>query len=426
MRDNSIFVFINFVLYLLAFFFILKKHKNSLLGKFIFLIYLISSICSILEYKNPNSMIDYKNITFFPFLYLFICYIFISFPIVSFGNKQYTSIISPNINRLNFLIISLLLIIFLDFILSFSSLSGVITSLTNTDNFSYIYNDTINDNADKMTLGTNYLHIIASAFSDVLPFLFFYYLTLERKSKLILFFLLISLLHPLINTISYAGRNGLVVFILLLSSNYILFKNLYTKLNKRIIIMIIIFFGAFTVLTIMAITYARFSTGMQDDNSAIESVISYGGQSALNFNEYIFNTKAYSYGDNSFPLIRMILGLDYSNNPIIRQENWGYKMQIPVHIFYTLIGDLTLDFGPIITILLIIILSTGIYRKTKKNIGGIKVYDIFLIYFWFNISAQAIFYFMNKTIGGNIKIAVFVLMYIFMKRILYSSNKGVL
>jgi oligosaccharide repeat unit polymerase len=286
-----------------------------------------------------------------------------------------------------------------------------------------MYKERIYANESKTSLNyTNLLHVIFGSFFNLLPFLFFYYNTLKDGSILIKWGLGLSLLLPLLATISNAGRNGLIVFLILIFSSYILFKNFYSIRKKRIINLIIIILTSSIVSLIITISIARFAN-REGDNPVLHSIISYSGQSSLNFNEYIFTAKSHELGDNSFPLVRMLLGLEYSTSPIIRQLKWESTMGIPLHVFYTFVGDFCLDFGPFIALLFIIIISSFISKNITYNSKGItKLHDIFLVYFVFNICAQGVFYFMSKTIGGNLSIITFILVYILIKHFLFTSN----
>ena len=125
------------------------------------------------------------------------------------------------------------------------------------------------------------------------------------------------------------------------------------------------------------------------------------------------------------PFFRQILGLSYSKNIYDRQAKWGNSMKIEQGAFYTYIGDLCCDFSPYLAFILVFIVSIlfnkGINQNNNSFMGTPR---LFLLFFICSICYDGLFYFSFKTIGGNLKLIMNMLFFIFIQtRVVNSGQK---
>lgn len=402
-------IYLNAAIFVSATIIRIYKTKQIKLAESLLILYSASSVFSIFCYDLlPNT---FQNITLFPFLWL-IFVLFVSFsPILYFENKGSISYHLPTfyVNILACCLIALYVPSVLEKVTSFLTDSS--GSFFQLDFFSERYVDVAE--LTKNQTGSsfqNILAILSSMFSEILVFVTFYYVINPQRNKWILIGLLISLFQPLLSSIFLASRTGMTYWLLNIVIAYFIFIPYYSqrtkKLVKSIITIVVVLMGSiFTLITISRFTTRGF------DNYAGSSIIEYMGQPMLNFNNFVFNNEVYQYGDNSAPLGRKILGLEASNNLYERQAKWESKMKIRQGVFYTFIGDLSFDFGPIVAFIIIAICSWYVRSKTIIRNKLVPLSKLFLIFFWSCICFNGLFYFSYKTIGGNLKIITSILFY---------------
>ena len=417
MNNNSVAVLLNGLFYLITVFLIYRKTKSITIGVVLLAIYAVSALFSIILYFyfNGYGVTNYNNITLFPFVYLYVMLLINFIPIIKFKEYKIRNIIPPN---------SLILKFFTYFIIAISLYSlikylpeyitKISTMIINNDEFADTYRSGSENSMMKTSLNySNLVFVVASSFSDIVLFLFFYYLT-KKKSKVIIILLGISMLLPLLQSIANAGRYGLITFLLTTISLFTLFRNLIDKKILRPIIFSFLLISIAILIVTFLITSSRFTNRDYGKYDTIYSIVSYAGQPMLNFNNYIFTAKGYENGDNTFPIIRMMLGLDYSITPHLRQYKWSSIMGIPLEIFYTFIGDFYLDYGPIISLILFILFSI-FFLKNAYVSENIPIHRFLLIYILFLICSQGVFYFTYKTLAENLKIVSMILTYILLR-----------
>ncbi len=409
---ETFYVYINFFLYLILFFIFFTKHKDNKIGCLILSIYLFCAFASVLYFQHDASdnFHDKGNISLFPFIYLFIVLVIALLPLLKFKQKELELITAPRLEFINLFALFLIIVSTLGWIKIFPNL---ILAVTNSSMLEDIYQETM-DSVSQQT-GRNLSNIgqvLCAMFSEITLFFSFYYTTLKKKNRFILFLLWFSSFYAVASSFSFGLRSGIARFILSCLFLYILFKPFIEErilkiLNKTLIVIVLLIVIAFG-----AITISRFAnnTYFGTTNSNF-SILSYTGQSFIYFDEYGLNSDIKQNGDNTLPLFRRILGLEASNNLIERQEKWGNVMNIKQGVFYTFIGDFVFDFGTVFVFVAISILSYLFVRKTKfsKHIPLRKLLILFLI---FNICAGGVFYFPYKTVGGNLQIIAYCLTYL--------------
>lgn len=374
--------------------------KSNPVALFVLCVYLGSSILSIIEFIiNP---IEYPNINLLGYIYLFVVIAICLKPISSFKN---IGNISSNISRkeINLLSIIVIGLIIPSIVLIISEIKENILSLTVDLSYAYdMYNDSAERDMDRnINDSINIVTGLGAVASDWVIFLSAYYSTLKRKNIIISILLWICCIYPLLSGISGGSRAVMTYWVFDLAIAYLLFKPHYSSNVNKVVKRVMLIGVTFMVLIMGALTVGRFTSGAyQGGNYVGSSIVSYTGQSTLNFNQYALDNEVYQWGDNTMPLFRKMVGLDASDNIRERQTKWGGRMKIQQGYFYTIFGDIIFDWGPVLSFVLFLFLSLFFLRHTHTT-SNIKVQQLYLTYFWATIICNGVFYYSQKSVGGN-------------------------
>jgi oligosaccharide repeat unit polymerase len=296
--------------------------------------------------------------------------------------------------------------------------------------FAYVsemYADTADMTAAQTGRGfSNIGSIFRNSFSEVIVFFPFYYALYEKRNKIITILLWLSMLNPLLSSFRLGSRTMMSWWVLEVIVAFLFFRRYYAydvrkRINKAVYSAIAGVVFVFAILTI-----GRFATGMyQNDSYVGGSLLSYAGQSTLNFSDDVLQNDVYQHGDNCFPLFRRIVGLESSSNLYERQAKWSLKMKIRQGSFYTFIGDLYNDFSPILGLLLLSIISFILYSFfNKKNGCVLSSPKAYLIFFLACVLYNGLFYFSYKGTGGNLRIIVNLLFIVLLRVLSPTLNRS--
>lgn len=407
----------NVFIYGLLFFFYFFKDRRSSISILLLGIYFLAAIFSVYLFHHPDY--DNRSITLKlgPFIYLFIClYIFFN-PLLRFKIENVVEIKKPPIKII--------------YIISFVII--VLSALTCMLLFPYAVKGMIGDLAqNRINVRENGLEeisgsIIYSAIvtlglsiNDFSILLFFYLITFYRSKRtlniLLGFFVILT---PLLYAFSYTARGSLIFIFLKVLICFLLFRKFMTirtiKLFKYFFVISSIMPLIFTII----ITNSRFG---DSDMNPYFSVFQYLGESFIQFNGVLFdNIKDFLYGDRILPIFRKIIGIN-----LITVDQQMNITGIKPYIFYTFVGDFIMDFGHILTFILILILSR-IMRKSINYSKIIHFHDLILFYLFYLIAIQGVFCYMYIGYLGNFIIIITFLIYFYFRinasKILFKRNK---
>lgn len=405
----SLFCIVLFVI-ALCFLAIRYVRKSSPVAIFVLCVYLGSAVLSIIEFViNP---IEYPNINLLGYIYLFVIFAICLNPISNFKNigNISSNISISEINLLSFVVIALIIP---SMVLILSEIKDNILGLTVDLSYAYdMYNDSAERDVDRnINDSINIVTGLGAIASDWVIFLAAYYSTLKRKNKILCILLWICCIYPLLSGISGGSRAVMTYWFFDLAIAYYLFKPHYSptinKAVKRVMLIAVLFM--FSVMA--ALTIGRFTSGAyQGGNYVGSSIVSYTGQSTLNFDQYALDNEVYQWGDNTMPLFRKMVGLEASNNIRERQAKWGGRMKIQQGYFYTIFGDILFDWGPVLSFVLLLFLSLFILKHTHTT-GSLKVQQLYLTYFWATIICNGVFYYSQKSVGGNWHLISMIIFY---------------
>lgn len=413
--DNLILIF-NTSLYLLAFIFIIKHRKFLSIASLIFFLYAIVSVVSFFLFNDANSYYYFKEVTFFPFIYLFVLLLIASYPILKLNEKEIQKLYLPSIQLVIAFTIFVIIVFFLSVFGIIGSFDQILANLIiDSSKAGDIYLQT---RTAQGSPGINIIGVLAPALRDYPQFLLFYFLTFRKVNKLLIILLiivvLISILSGLVN-----GLRGNVIFVLLSSVFcYLFFKGFYSsRVRKRIKIGILI---GLVVISIpfIAISIGRFSTPTSSIDSGY-ALKTYTGQSFLYFNNYGLDANGIRDGERTMNLFKRMV---YDNVPKGWEEvrHKHREMKMDDGVFSTFIGEFTLDFGPIVTFFLFVLFSIFMTIKTKIRETA-YLHQTLLLYFIWNSITFGIFLFPYADINGNVRIIIFACLFILFK---FSTSKN--
>ena len=406
--ENDVWILWSYtILWVIAIFFQVMRIKSFDVVSFIYLLNLYCGLCAVSLYSDSLHTI---NLSASASIYLFIVLFMLTFPIRT--SNVYSKVIVPP-NKL--LVYSITLVIVISGLLIFprvlsSFQTGIFLIMTDESGGRDLYQDTI-ANADMAGRKVGSLStIIFNAFSDIAILLFFYYMSFPKLSrkKWVSTGLAGGIILAIMQPIAFGLRGHVIIELMTCVAAYLLFKNRYSERIRQRIRKIGIIVALLVSIPLFYITLSRF-------NDVSSSIVNYSGQAVINFNEHGLEANGIRYGDRVLPLFKKIIGIqDVPNNYVERRFKYSH-MTMDDSVFYTFVGDFTLDFGPVGGFLFGLLLTVIVYLSIISN----RFYtfsDIIPLFFIICVCVQgAMYLFAYGDIGGNLKILVYIFVYSFAK-----------
>lgn len=408
---------INIVLYISAWVITIivyqKKKRHFDAGSVVLFSYLFYSVVSLLLYNVPNSTFgSFNTIELFPFVYLFLMLLLATSPILKYDDNKITEIRKPNLLLLNAIsmIVIVASVVQLPTIIS-DFVEGLIKLLFNSSGGQELYDAGMVD-SDKIGDGNiaNLAAIISGAMSGVGMLLFFYYLTLKKYNKLITSGLFLSSIISILASIARGQRGGIVETLLVMMITYFALRKFIPLKIKKYIHITGISIIIIVTIPLLALTNSRFG---EQDGGAQESFYSYVGQENLYFNNYGLDDGGIRYGDRTFPLFKSMMGFENVPHNFMERRHKYSNLKINDEVFYTFVGDFTIDFGPFVAVLLFMIFTVFILNKTKIRNGRILFHQLLLLHFVMCVcilGGMKLYPFSD--IAGNLQLIVYLIAFI--------------
>ena len=205
---------------------------------------------------------------------------------------------------------------------------------------------------------------------------FFYLTDNNYKPKLSITLILSIIASMMTTTVIVASRGAFAGMFIKLLAGYILFKDqIDSKTTKRIQTGGIVVLTMFLLYT-LSVTFSRFAdvTYNAEFDDPISSLVFYFGHSMLTFDDGIADSiQRFMWGDyllgNRAPYpngVDAVLGTHFGSS------------------FFTFVGALYLDFGPVITLIIALVSSNfllSVYNKQIIRISHVYIYYYFLCFF---------------------------------------------
>lgn len=399
---NALLLFFNALIWIFTFYWYLHKHQRIGIGSLLILSYAILSIISIHLFFNSEAVGMFQNLSFIPFVYLYLMILLAISPILSMERKKILNIQQPNKYLLN-------LVCMIIIILSLQNIGevignikkGIVMLIIDSDYGREAYQEmssTINS-IGKSNKGFDFLSIFANSARYIsLPFLG-YYLTLSSSNKIILIGLAVSSLITPLYGISIGSRFEIGLFLInTLFLFTFIFKFLPKKLKGKIKICLVSIF----ILLIIPFAMVTISRGTGEIDRITFSLERYVAESILNFNNYGLDANGCRYGDRTAVLLKEICGLKPARDYAERRLKYS-DMKMDESVFYTFVGDFTLDYGPWISVFIFIGTAIFFNKMLRVRNNCLQFYQYLFLYLLL-VGCVGFFQYPLADRGGNIRL----------------------
>lgn len=390
-----------------------NKRRSVDIGFMIIILTFFCSIFSVIVLTNDSYYKKYSQIglSIFPLLYLYLVSLLSYSPLLLYNCK-----IKKELRVYNFLVMDILCLIFIICMIlkipsDLSHLSeNLVLLMVDEDAGSTIYSESLRESSSNTGVGviSSLSTVIVNATSEILIFIFFINLIYRRKKILNSLLFLVLLFVP-ISGIANGQRTAFVLFFLALISTYFLCKSfLKSKLNKRIkncLIIIVVLCS----IPFIALTVSRFG---ESENGTLMSVFNYGGQSNLNFDAYAFDNNGIRYGDRIFPLFKKIVGINGVPSDFWERRMKYSHLKINDEVYVGYIGDVVLDFGPIVTFIIFLIITIITLGLTQSKGKYLNINQLLVLQLLSVLICQGCFYLYPFADTAGLKIIMYILFYL--------------
>ena len=376
---GGILVIFNSLLYIIALYRHWSITRKTDVGFVLLLIYaFIAVFCAANYFRVPKM---FPGLSLWPFLYLFIVLMLFMRPFLT-----YSSVIIGKVDFGNGKLLKRFsqLYVFLGIITVYYGYNDIYTTLFLSD-----WKDVIGESFQEggHELYRNQVERLSKIFCGYTSFLAliasFYYMSSSQRKYLLSSCLLFLFLFTILYTGIVNGSRGVFVGVIFqVLVGYALFKDHIVPKVKKILGLSGIIAISLIISILAALTITRFSkvNWDADYDDPISSAFSYLGQSMLVFNDGIADSiQKYMWGDFMFGTNA---GL-YKN---------GLDAVLGTHcdsLFFTFVGCLYLDFGPIFTLFLALLIPQLICKSIEKK--KVKISSLFLYVYFATFIASGVF-----------------------------------
>lgn len=411
--------YINVLLYLLLFIILYRKkcNKVAILATGI---WLLSAVIGLLYVQMPVPI--YKNalghdLTFAPFLYLFVCFFITLLPLLS--SREDVCVIYTTKRHLLYPFLWILAVCALfPFLESlFYLIKMVITGQFMTMAANYDDISAGNIQAFQVSYISNRILVLLICMKLITPILFFYVYQNVKASKYLKIGLFIASITPAVFNLCNGGRVQMVFITLYYVALYLLFDKTFNEKSRHLLKKTAVYLFVVIGVVFISMTIGRFVLGNKfGGGSAMDFIFQYTSEGMFNFDNSMYYVKKSSGGLATSWTIMNHLGLT-DNLPVNYVEFMTGKLGIPGWWFYTYIGDLYSDFGFTGTLLWISIFAiffSLIRMRKQTNIADLFLYSIYL-----HIVVNGLFYYPHKVSFEPIYAGI---IFFFLFKIKMSSN----
>lgn len=380
-------------------------------GTAIIVSYAAYGVFSLLTLNDEMFAYLYKPLNFLPYLFLYTMLMIALSPIIYFHFQPARQIEDPCtrvFTGMSVIIIICAILLIPNIIENFQS--GIIKLFTDSDAGKEAYEEQAQGASDVGSAISNIPAIIFNAMSDLTVFVFFYYLTREKKKIWIILGLSLALVISILMPIIQGSRSNIILALLTIIVGYMMFKQFIEKKLNRIIQITGLTFVLMTTLPVASITVSRF------DNlgGGVTGFINwYVGQGSLYFNNYAFDTGGTRNGDRIINLAKRVIDPETPHNYVERRAKY-HNLNIDDNLFTTFVGDFIIDFGIPITIIIFVAFNGWVITRLKPKDGVIQVHQLLLLFFVECICMQGGMYLFAYSDSGNLKVLLFLMLYAYL------------
>lgn len=396
------------LLWVFAFYSHQRQTKYFGAGSAILLMFLIYSLISFYLFSISDS--SYRTIRLVPFIYLFVCIIIASYPVLKYNEAEIKTIIPTPpiyIHVFTYIYLFCALIRIPEIISSLSS--GITLILLDVDAGQDLY-----DNAHLIsnTSGiSNIFAIIYNVFADASIILFFYYWIFFPNRKITIIIFAISIIIQVLTQVSMGLRTETVLKALSVVIAYITMRRFMNAKQKRKSLIIGGVFIGLVLAAVIAVSFSRFDN---NESVGIESgTLGYIGMGNLVFNEDVWYVNGTRNGDRTANTFKVLLGYKDVPKNIEAVRSKYSSLGVDDSVFYTFVGDFVLDYGLFLTPLIFMFFSIIFRKITKAHNHYIKLHQLIALFFVMNVVVQGGFYLFSYSFSNNLVILGYIALYLY-------------
>ncbi|MCQ2360718.1 MAG: oligosaccharide repeat unit polymerase [Paludibacteraceae bacterium] len=416
---NILFLLLNVLLYLFSYSWYRYKHKTFDVVAFALLLFLSISILGFISFCfSTGQYIPYlPDLHLYPFLYLFVMMMIALSPALS-SNISKCNLQKPSESSVSFIccICFVLFLLQLPELLT-SGINAFYSTLFSDSGAAELYKQKMMKAAIQGHTITNCIAIFSNALTDIAILLLAYQSISKQGSKRNTVFLALMILCSFTRKIIDGERAGIVSILTSLVCAVLLFVQWIPKHRLHQVKRITIFGIIILSIPFMAITISRFGSSKDpSQQNATTSFIWYIGQPMIFFNNYGLDAGGIRHGDKTALLFKLALGdKNVPMNYVERRAKYSH-LKIDDYVFYTFVGDFTLDYGPFPAFILFLLFAVIFRLLTKPRDGTLQFCQIVLLYCCVNICCQGVIsLYTYGDVGGNLKLIVYLIFYLYFK-----------
>ena len=355
-------------------------------------------------------------------VYMFICLLILSIPILTFKEGKMAKIISPNPTSFKIFVVVYIILGFFSMIVNYNL---VLQNMSRGLSFDEIKDLSFSGELSDMPVYHIYIKTLFSGL-ECTGLIMLFYLFVKRKEHPKLLLLLVfscTFLSPFFDAIGNASRGGFYFIFCNYVLCIVLFRNFLSRKIKKNLTLVCVIFLCSMLIFITLITSSRFDGG--GGSSSLYSLLLYFGQPFLNFNQMIYGeiaSNALLDGRMSFEYIYRLIEGGESLVITDSVQQWSNKLGFFADLFYTSIGNFYMDFGEVGAIVMCIIFSFIGYNVLKGTTKIVSFHQLIFYFFYFQLCFQGIFNFTYGRNTGNIKLIITLLCYFFF-RLTFSKKR---
>lgn len=373
-------VILNGIAYILSFFLYQRKKGIVDVGTFIYALFAFSALGSVWYYSLEYVDQYYPNITFLPFLYLWILINVCLYPMYRSNFEKIHCIDSEGIGAiLDFLSI---------YLITFSLLPLI--SLVLKFSISDMVGDTLGemyevggDKAEYYFSGISKISFaLIRRFGDLAIVLFFYQISKKRRNRWLVLGLLLSNAFFFLFSLVSGSRGGMLATLFVFIALGLFLKkcfdeSIFLKL-KKMAITITIIIGI--MIAMISISRFNYSVAEKSSTATLDRWISqYIGEGYIRFNDDLWNVDKRMHGSQNFYYFKTLVGKGSVRDYPTEMRMYETKLGVPVTVFYTFIGDLYLDFGLLGTCFCTILFALSFSIILHSKSGRINISQLMLL-----------------------------------------------
>ena len=409
---NSYICLLVYILFWALTFYIYYRKVRFTTGTIIMLSYLIYGVLAYFLYDNAYYGHDYEELTLFPFIYLYgMLYVFL-IPIFKYEKRNVIYVKTPSNHLVKVFIVVYAICSLITLPSTIASLQEGLTILF-LDSYggTELYREA-QENVTARESGIAGIYglfaIVHNIFSDVALFVISYYLTTKNKNKYLLLLLAVVIIADLLYPLSKGARTDLVMKFFAIIMTLSIFYPYYSRHLKHTIKKVFIVIALIICIPFMAMTISRFA---ERDGGTAGGMLSYIAQAPLNFNNHVLDNGGIRNGDRTINLFKQFAGMNPPEGVgEVRAKYFNHK--IDDGLFSTYVGDFVLDFGPLATVVIFVILSSIFYRIIRIRRKTISFHSLIIIYFIACVAMQGGMYLFYYSFMQNLQILAFMFIYV--------------